>query len=57
MIAPTADPVKLDKRFLVDWMTQHGFQLIRKQWVGKTHCAQVTPLLNNRVLIQVGLPV
>lgn len=56
MIAPTDEPVKIEKKFVPIWMKLNGFQLIGKQWVGESRCVLVTPLINNRVLIQVGVP-
>jgi hypothetical protein len=56
MIAPSDEPVKKHKSEVSDWMKKNGFQLIGKQWVGESRCVLVTPLINNRVLIQVGVP-
>lgn len=56
MIAPTSDQVKVHKSYLGLWMQLKGFQLINKQWIAKSRCALVTPLLNGYVSIQVGVP-
>lgn len=56
MIAPTSDPVKVHKSYLGLWMQLNGFQKVRNQWISKTRAVLVTPLLNDRVLIQVGVP-
>ncbi len=56
MIAPSDEPVKKHKSEVKGWMKENGFRLIGKQWVGESHCVLVTPLINDRVLIQVGVP-
>ena len=44
MIALTNDQVKIHK------------DLVRNQWISKSRVVLVTPLLNYKVLIQVGVP-
>ena len=56
MLAPTSEPVKLHKDLVPIWMQLNGFQLVRNQWISKSRAVLVTPLLNDRVLIQVGVP-
>ena len=56
MIAPTSDPVKIEKKLVPLWMQLNGFQKVRNQWISKTRAVLVTPLLNDKVLIRVGVP-
>ena len=56
MLAPTGEPVKIHKDLVPIWMQLNGFQKVRNQWISKSRTALVTPLLNEKVLIQVGVP-
>ena len=56
MLAPTGEPVKLHKDLVPIWMQLNGFQKVRNQWISKSRAVLVTPLLNEKVLIQVGVP-
>ena len=56
MLAPTGEPVKIHKDLVPIWMQLNCFQKVRNQWVSKSRAVLVTPLLNEKVLIQVGVP-
>ena len=56
MLAPTSEPVKIHKDLVPILMKLNGFQKVRNQWISKSRAALVTPLLNEKVLIQVGVP-
>ena len=56
MLAPTSEPVKIHKDLVPIWMQLNGFQNVRNQWISKSRAALVTPLLNEKLLIQVGVP-
>ena len=56
MLAPTGEPVKIHKDLVPLWMQLNGFQRVRNQWISKSRAVLVTPLLNEKVLIQVGVP-
>ena len=56
MLAPTSEPVKKHKDLVPIWMQLNGFQKVRNQWISKSRAVLVTPLLNEKVLIQVGVP-
>ena len=56
MIALTNDQVKIHKDLVPIWMQLNGFWKVRNQWISKSRVVLVTPLLNYKVLIQVGVP-
>ena len=57
MIAPIAEPIKFDSlRNAELWLKLKGFTKVRGMWIGKSHAVLVTPLLNDRVSIQIGVP-
>jgi len=56
MIALTNDQVKIHKDLVPIWMQLNGFWKVRNQWISKSRVVLVTPLLNDKVLIQVGVP-
>lgn len=57
MIAPIDEPIKFDSLKNAElWLKLKGFSKVRGLWIGKTRTIQVTPLLNGRVSVQVGVP-
>ena len=57
MIAPISDPIKFDSlRNAELWLKLNGFTKVSGMWIGKSRTVQVTPLLNDRVSIQIGVP-
>ena len=57
MIAPIDQPIKFYSLKNAElWLKLKGFSKVRGLWIGKSHTIQVTPLLNGRVSVQVGVP-